>query len=180
MKLEETVQTILDNHPLLFKDRISVLIYIYCYYGTGYEWNNGELVSNNNPEQFQGVLPANGIAKQNISDEDVCIKYYYETFDMDVAEKVSYEEFKERINLLKKSFTERFGDNENTIEEYNNLFFKDVLKRINEIRASYIHNVSKILNEEYSNLYNLPNDIKDDWLKGAEEVKEKLRELNIL
>lgn len=44
MKLEETIQEMFDNYPILFHNRIDCLNHLFCVIGNGYDWMDGELV----------------------------------------------------------------------------------------------------------------------------------------
>lgn len=172
MKLEETIQTILDKYPTLFGDRKSVLVYLYCYFGTGYEWINGELVSDETNGEFKGKL-INNIAKQHLTEEECCLKYVYESTK---EPSILYVEFVDKIKGIKECFMNKginkynYSKNE-SIKLYEDNVLQPYLNIIRAIRNDYMLNIDKILNEEYSPIYNIPNDIKEDWLEGAKEVK---------
>lgn len=46
MTLEETIQEMYDNYPMLFQERKECLNQLFCVIGNGYDWINGELISN--------------------------------------------------------------------------------------------------------------------------------------
>ena len=45
MTCEETIQSLFDHFPTLFKDRSDALNHLFCVIGNGYRWENGALVS---------------------------------------------------------------------------------------------------------------------------------------
>lgn len=168
MKLEETIQTILDKYPTPFGDRNSVLVYLYCYFGTGYEWINGELISDETKGEFKGKL-INNMAKQQLTEEESCIKYIYKS---QKNPKMSYSDFVNKVKEVKECFINR-AMNEG-IKMYEDNILQPHLNIMRDIRNGYILNVDKSLSKEYSPIYNIPNDIKEDWLQGLEEVKSLL------
>ena len=50
MKFEWTMQCMLDFHGDLFPTRKHCLNHLFCAYGTGYEWENGELINHDYDE----------------------------------------------------------------------------------------------------------------------------------
>lgn len=173
MKLEETIQTLLDKHSTLFGDRKSVLVYLYCYFGTGYKWVNGELISDETQGKFKGKLNKHNIAEQKLSEEKSCIKYAYESEE---NQKITYDDFINKVKEIKEHFI-NIGMNKykyskkESIKMYEDNVLQPYLNIMRDIRNGYILNLDKMLNEEYSPIYNIPNDVKEDWLLGSEEVK---------
>lgn len=173
MKLEETIQTILDKYSTLFGNRESVLVYLYCYFGTGYDWVNGELVSDETKGKFKGKLNKNGIARQKLSEEKSCMKYAYNSLK---EPQISYSEFINKMKEVKQIFinrgTTKYGySKKKSLKMYEDNVLQPYLDTMRKIRNGYMLNVGKTLSKEYSPIYNIPNDIKEDWLEGLDEVK---------
>lgn len=170
MRLEETIQIAFDKHPVLFGTRQQFLIYVFCVYGTGYEWLNGELVNKNSTITSKVKLDNNGIAIQRHDLKEVALKFLYDSTIKKVNEKiVPYYIFKKNLYKICKK------DNL-SLEE---CFLKHSIDTINQIRSSCISMLPEILSKEYSPIFNVPNDIKSDWANGLNEVYELLKELNI-
>lgn len=171
MKLEVTIQNILNCYPMLFGDRESVLLYLFCYYGTGYEWINGELVSENNKTKFEEEIKLeNGNKAKSIKTPlDVILE---ETYNQYEKKKVSLKEFKERIYMIEDEFKKE----DNSMSFIDHVFGKQI-KKIESIRKEYKNNAKDMLSKKYSPIYNIPNDIKEDWKEGLEEVKKILNSI---
>lgn len=173
MKLEETIQTILDKYPTLFGDRESVLVYLYCYFGTGYDWVNGELVSDETNCDFKGKLNENGLAAQKLSEEESCLKYIY--LSEDGKSKIKYKDFQAKMDIIKKAIIingKTYNlSYEDSVKIYEKIILGPYLVAMRKIREGYILNANEMLNKKYSPLYNIPSDIKEDWYNGVKEVK---------
>lgn len=193
MKLEKTLQGILDNYGFIYPNRESALLYLYCCYGTGYEWVNGELVApviacNN---KVKSELKENEKAKQNKSDYEIIVKNFI--YGVYFENNISYEEMFEFIPkeneidyYIQLRSTEKLQEKSYCKEDAINKVkcamaevYKKSEEKICSLRKGAIESYIKMLNKNNSPLFNLPNNIKDDWKQGADEVicllKDKYR-----
>lgn len=101
MTLEETIQTMFDKSPEMFKERWQCLDHLFCVAGNGYEWVDGELLDVNEYDydvfpidkkcgnQFWGVLGKDGKAVQRKKvSKDFSAKGFYGEVDEDYPENI--------------------------------------------------------------------------------------------
>lgn len=176
MKLEQTIQMCLDKHAPTFENRKQVLIHLFISFGTGFEWKNGELINTMDDgwKKFTGKLGEDGKAKQFKSIENVALKLTYESLIQDNAFEIptSYEKFIVRINGLKKELEVKGLTLENTI-------LSESIKMIKILRESHEKYMKSRISRKHSPIFNVPADIKQDWIEGIAEMKEIAKELNL-
>ena len=63
MKFDWTMQCMLDFHGDLFPSRKHCLNHLFCAYGTGYEWENGELINHDYDEILKRWKPSGKLKK---------------------------------------------------------------------------------------------------------------------
>jgi ferritin len=159
MTIKDTIKSMVITYPVLFPTKLELYNHLFLTNGNGYEWIDGELVS-------EGDI-------KDVSIEDGLDKLFNDQFQYvllnDYLKVVSKEEF--IINLCKQK-------NEDPIVNY--------FKRKNEEKLTLVKriiNYKNITNEklyvtdevilyplcEYSQILNVPDDIKDDWKDAIKE-----------
>lgn len=172
MKLEETIQMCFDKNYASFENREQALLHIFCLFGNGFEWENGELINKvDRWHEFDGELDENGKAIQRISFEEAVLKFVYDKALEQGENPVPYDVYMDRMMYAKKA-----GE-ENGIY-YLEFLLGDTVDAINELRSGHKKLLKNRMSKTYSHIFNIPIDIKDDWAKGLEETKEILKEMN--
>lgn len=160
MKFEEQIQACFDLYPDLFQHRWEVLEHLFCHYGTGYHWENGELIScSKEYKNLKVILPEDGVAKPNKEYTKEKIKEEYRRLKKELGHY--YQEYK---NLGIDKLAKKYSD-----EGLLNMAMNLVLKRKPYLAFGDLW-------KEGSPLLNLPEDIKPDWLEGARETIKLLQE----
>jgi len=175
MNLEQTIQTCFDNHAPSIGNRKHALIHLFCTFGTGYEWKNGELVDSLDLKPFTGTLDNMGKASQLLSTKEVALKLTYKSLNEDgegFNPPCSYEQFSKRVNELELKLEAKGITLEDSI-------LKESFNMINLLRDSHEKYVTMRTCKKYSPMFNAPADIKEDWANGIIEIKSILKELNI-
>ncbi|HFD2033551.1 TPA: hypothetical protein ACF2DD_002128 [Clostridium perfringens] len=106
MTLEETIQEMYDNYPMLFQERKECLNQLFCVIGNGYDWIDGELISSERQihkyEEDKGryildyidntpvQLKDGGKAKQTLSGGKAYDKIFRNKFEWYPLSKFSY------------------------------------------------------------------------------------------
>jgi hypothetical protein len=168
MNVELTIQTMFDNYPTLFKERSDCLNQLFCTIGNGYEWYNGELVSDIDafPDDVRAVIEnrlVNGKAFQHnkMSLRAEALEYYRRRLEKDTEKDTPI--------------------NRKLDEEYFNSIPDDVYYKHPRKKRWYFYiNIPNRERIDYFKdcafLWNYPEDIKPDWLAAIEECKTLLRE----
>lgn len=161
MKVEETIQTLFDNFSILCNTRENALIHMFCMFGTGFEWVEGELV-NTSEERFvfNGTLDEKGIAIQRKTEEYTAIELAYNSVHgyIKKEEIVPIEKFIENLDFLGQENKEKI--------------LKPSYDTIKELRNSMSENIEKLMCKKYSPIYNIPKNIQSDWNAAYIEVKK--------
>lgn len=173
MKVELTIQKMFDEYPTLFKERADCLNHLFCTIGNGYEWINGELVSDKDvtkekQKMFESRL-VNGKAFQynKLSLKAEAIFYeekrenngYYDEFPVGIRKKLK----QARIDFINQLPDDVYYDEFPRKKRW--YFYTNTLGKE---RIDY--------HKEYAELWNYPKNIKKDWLEAIEECKTLLRE----
>lgn len=173
MRLEETIQMCFDKHYASFENRRQVLLHMLCLFGNAFEWENGELVNKDgNWEKFDGELDENGKAKQRMSLEDAVLKFEYDSAVKRGEHPVPYEVYLDRMMYAKKA-------GEEVGMSYLEFLLGDTLKAVKRLRSMHEMRLKDRMSRKFSHIFTAPEDIKEDWAEGIEEVKEILKEMNI-
>jgi len=162
MKFEETVQCCYDCYPSLFAFRWEVLSHLFCAYGdggNGYRWHKGELISLGD-EKDRLYVPRLQEGEQAHQPLDYLkselTKYYTEIYEnanmrryIQLEQEIA-EQFPEQGKIV-LSFEERIQEE---VE-------KDIAKR---------KKVNFWIVTQSCAMFNIPDDIKPDWLAGIKET----------
>lgn len=160
MTLEQTIQSMYDKYPTLFKERADCLNHLFCTIGNGYEWKGGELVGwNDYDDDYIKHLESemvNGKAYQH---------HKYSLRDDYIANDYIAEKF---INPYDKYYTVENRVYE-ILNEPDDVYYEepDRKKRWNFYLQGY---------SQFERIRNVPNNVKDDWLNGVRECAELLLE----
>jgi len=173
MNVELTIQEMFDDHPTLFKERADCLNHLFCTIGNGYEWYNGELVSDSIPlsdteiKALENRLVDNKAFQHNKMSLRAESQYYY-----DQAKAKNFKNIPERHrqNYIKNAPA-------NIAELPDDIYHKQPERRkrwyfyINIPNREYIDYC-----EDYAYLFNFPEDIKPDWHDAINECRKLLIE----
>jgi len=162
MQLEKQIQVCFDLFPELFQSRWEVLDFLFCRYGTGYEWENGEWVSVEEKYKHVSVtLPNDGKAKPNTAFAEQEVQKEFQRYKKDFGD--FHDQYK---GLGLDELAEQYSD-------------EGLMKKAKSFvldRRPYLS--FSPLWEEASPLLNLPNDIQPDWLEGAKEIISLMQKAN--
>lgn len=142
MTLEQNIQYLYIKYPSISPTRQSVLNYLYITIGNGYDWKNGQLISEIDHEDKNLI--------QKIKDKNHV-----------PASEPGYKQGPYRIEeiILKR----RFEQNKITKKEYK--------QSLNELNSKVYYSFYPFAKDDkYPSINNLPEDIKPDYLLGAIEA----------
>lgn len=168
MNVELTIQEMFDNYPTLFKERSDCLNQLFCTIGNGYEWFDGELVSNPDafPDDVRSVIESHLVNEKAFQHNKMSLR----------AEALEYHRRRLENDSRTNDLINRKFD-----EEYFNNIPDDVYHKHPRRKRWYFY--INIPGEEridyykdYAFLWNYPANIKPDWLAAIEECKALLRE----
>ncbi len=173
MTVELTIQTMFDNYPTLFKERADCLNHLFCIIGNGYEWYNGELVSDIDafPDDVRAVIESRLVNGKACQYNKLSLRAESELYEKERIENGFYNKFdKETVEQLKSA-------RQKTINKLpDNEYYRYPRRK----RWGFYVNVPSQeridYNKNYVFLWNYPEDIKPDWLAAIEECKILLRE----
>lgn len=159
MRLEQTIQHVLDNYALAYQQRIHVLDQLFCVIGNGYEWVGGELVANEYGEERidnSRILEPNEQAKPDPAILDAMIQAH--------VDSIEKEEEEYRVMFRSKGVSE---------EDILDLYPHDST-RFEKVKKRYTRGTDDFsfypLSLGSSALFTMPEDVKPDWLEGAKET----------
>ena len=178
MKAEETLQLMFDNYFIGVQTREMALIHLFCMYGTGFKWKNGELVNSDIDDlKKEDVILENGIAIQKKTVDDVALKDLYDCSISSNNEAgvdfkpVNFEIFKERF--FSPDETKRF-----VTDESRERILVPFRKIYEDSKDTIINRLDSLMCREYSPIYHIPKDIKPDWNELYLETLDVLKEMN--
>jgi hypothetical protein len=150
MTLEETIQACFDHFPSLFQTREEVLDHLFSVIGNGYDWVNGELLSDNNHLPINPLGP-DGKAKQ------------YKPWTYKCEREDMYDFLLKKDKRLTTNLASIYGEN---LEDK----FLSPKPNDNDLvpRKFNIYPPSR----SYSNMFIFPKNIKPDWKNGVKEFFE--------
>lgn len=155
MTLELTIQSMFDHYPLIFQTRFDCLNHLFCTLGNGLDWEDGELTGVEEPVNSL----TDGKAHQH---------------HVDTA--------RSRAIRRAKAYAAIHGG---TIDESSYTNIPDtpcVSARPRRERWYFVHRFAANqperidLYKDYVPLWNIPPDVKPDWLAGATECMKMLLE----
>jgi hypothetical protein len=132
------------EYPGLFPNRVRALEHLFCVYGNGYEWKNGELVGTEMR-----------ISKKARERHEELTRAIEETVSL--LEKLGGHEEHCALYRLEKKAEKWAFDNADLIAS----------SPVTEVHPTYKF---FLMCEEYSALLNIPDDVKPDWLEAAKET----------
>ena len=160
MTLEKTIQSMFDDYPIIFQDRVDCLNHLFCVLGNSYEWKNGELVIRG--EIGEPRKPKNELVNGRAVQHTILTKRSEYLLACKISELPVNEEHLKSLPdepVRKRPRKERWYFNGPGIPG-----------RPREID----------LYKEYVPLWNIPAGIKPDWLAGVQECKAMLLEDGII
>jgi hypothetical protein len=170
MTFEVTIQTMYDAYPEFFKERADCLNHLFCTLGNGWEWKNGQLVSSDKEYKKFKVRElktrfVNGKAHQHnlMSLRDVAVSFTLKGF-LDRTTENTLDA--DKIDSIKQVLYEHYAKEGYADDKYYE-------KPRNE---RWYFAIANDWYAEYVPLFNIPKNIKPDWLAGIEECKAMIRE----
>lgn len=179
MNVENTIRQVLLLWPSISPNRFSVLEHLFITIGNGYEWQDGELVELGDQRGFKNRVPTveeaiiSSIEDTFLSDLTFDFVHLHMTHKKFKSSQAGYMEamrfkiecVKEEINLILRT-EERMHDMSIPVFEK----YPKYMEHYNNLEMPYP--IMTIY--QYSELCNLPFNIKPDWLKAARELYEFL------
>ena len=180
MNVKDTVRRMLMVYPSVCINALDVYDHLFCTIGNGFEWKDGELVEISEVSEFPLKVPTLYEALDNAMQfklldhpysmfESTQVIYKMRHDDKEDMEEIVNSFSKKMYNMLKESVSlicrteERLDDFDvPTLERYPEIFMKNYEFRLYGLC-------------EYSELFNLPDDIKPDWLDAAERILEFIK-----
>lgn len=169
MTFEATIQAMYDAYPEFFKERADCLNHLFCTLGNGWEWKNGQLVSKDNEYKKFKVKElkarfVDGKAHQHnvMSLRDVAVSFTLRGILDRIPEK---DLESNKIEAFKQVLYEHYAKEGYADDKYHE-------KTRNE---RWYFAMCNNWCDDYVNLFNIPEDIRPDWLAGLEECKAMIR-----
>lgn len=169
MNLKDKVINSMREHPSISENKLQVYDHLFLTNGNGYDWENGELV-----EQYNKTIDV-------ISIEDAIDNLFNDENRIDLTTDRMFfyiGELNKDEKVVKKSLQydlKRYAQNVKTIINAEKL----VNQSLFEIEP--IISLDGLKSEcflyplcEYSEIMNIPDDIKPDWLNGIKELMDYL------
>ena len=163
MRYEETIQECYDKFPSLFVSRWQVLNQFFCVIGNGYEWINGELVAMKYGDEeedpnYYPELDENGRAHQPKKRLFIELEKWY----AEIYKNAGIE-----MPVYSPHIKEMLESKGIKIETTSDRIIADVAKHINDASDE---NIDLYPLSEYSAIFNIPENIKSDWMEGIKEI----------
>ncbi len=147
---EKTIWKMIYNNPTMITSRSGALNLLFCVYGTGLDWNNGEIIDSCDENYLSGGRKIYSFEK------DLYKKAYTNTF-------WGKESMGDRLDRNRVEWMRAYNFYENCVAEHTQrniealVTTKDILKSFYPLC-------------EYSKLMTVPKDVKPDWLELALET----------
>ena len=156
MTLEKTIQSMFDHFPFLFQDRADCLNHLFCVLGNEYEWVDGELIKDENREPIHDLVDGKAHQHQVLTARSAAV-------------------LRARIHA---------AQTRTTVDEtkFANLPDTPPPRQPRRERWYFVHRQNKNgpetidLYKAYVPLWNVPTDVKPDWLTGVQECLDMLIE----
>ena len=190
MTLKNNIRESLLYYPSIFVNALDVLHHLYCVNGNGYEWVNGELVEYSGCEHSISIKDAidyniaNELSKGDIhSTINVAILHHdinekNPDFSMKLSEVLSDKLTKEitRVVNMTLDIEHRANDFDiATLNDYPDSFMCMCRERNLDSTAKKMFAWNLYPLCEYSMICNIPDDVKEDYLEGAEKMVEFIK-----
>lgn len=189
MTLKNNIRESLLYYPGIFDNALDVLHHMYCVIGNGYEWVNGELVECSGREMSISVKDAIDYhIATKLSSEKInsCIDFAIALLDIDdknpdfdklskaLSDKLS-NDLTGVINMT-LDIEHRAADfSIATLSEYPDSFMCKIRERNHDIAHNKTSDWHLYPLCEYSRMCTIPDDVKDDYLAGAEKMNEFIK-----
>jgi len=170
MNVEDTVRRLLMDWPSLYKSRSDVMENLFCCYGTGYDWIDGEIAFEYGEDAYQ-EMHARARERRPVTDDPQVILAARRAGMSEQERQREDERAAEMTALLAKYPGE---------EPY--VPVEVEVARLEADEARYVwENIDALCQRrmprpqiypmsEYSPLARIPDDVKDDWLDAAQEA----------
>lgn len=149
MTVFETIKTLLQDYPRLYKNRMDVLYHLFCVIGNGYDWKDGDLVD------------VSGYQKDRPSEYTIDAEANYQALVDFYQNQMSFMPSEEKLRK------------EATDNQQHALYLQENIDQIVNTTTPLLLSTYP-LSEEYSSLMNIPEDINQDWAQAAEELAKAL------
>jgi hypothetical protein len=189
MTLKNNIRESLLYFPTIYDNALDVLHHLYCVNGNGYEWVNGELVECSGRERSISVKDAieHNIARR-LNSENINSTIESAMLLLDIDEKnPDYMKLSKALSdRLSKDVTRVVNmtlDIEHRASDFSIATLKDYPDSFTcMVRERNLDSVRKKMFAwhlyplcEYSKLCTIPDDIKEDYLAGAEKMIEFIK-----
>lgn len=184
MTLKNNIRASLLYYPDIFDNALDVLHHLYCVNGNGYEWVNGELVEYSGREWSISIKDAidyhiaNKLSKGDIrSTIDTVINRH----DIDViklSRELSDKLSKEVTSAVNMTLDIEHRANDFSIATLNDYpdSFTCMIRERNKNNPNNMFFAWRLYPLcEYSKLCTIPDDVKEDYLEGAEKMIEFIK-----
>lgn len=165
MRFEEAVQCCYDCYPSLFAYRWEVLSHLFCVYGdggNGYRWKDGELVSIEDKE-YTPRLAEGEKAHQSLDYLKAELTKYY----TEIYENANMRHFIQ----LEQEIATQFPEQGKIVLSFEERIQDEVKKDIEKRKK-----VNFWLVTDSCAMFNIPDNVKPDWLEGIKETVELVLE----
>jgi len=170
MNVEDTVRRNLMDWPSLYKSRSDVMENLFCCYGTGYDWIDGEIAWEEGEAAYQEMYDRHR-ERTPVSDDPEVILAARRAGMTEQQRRREDERNAEMMALM-----EKYPDDEPWVPAEVELAREEaeetryVWENIDALCQRRAPRPSIYPMSEYSPLTRIPDDVKDDWLDAAQEA----------
>ena len=176
MNVELTIQDCFDNYPGLFKERADVLSHLFCTIGNGYEWKDGELVINVPTDSGLVLLESHLVDGKAFQHNKLSLRAESQLYEQERIAQGWYDDWKNRYP--DSNIEEMKAIRQKTIAKLpDDVYYREPERKkrwgffVNIPNRQYVD-----FHENFSFLFNYPDDIKPDWKDAIEECRGLLVE----
>lgn len=176
MNVELTIQDLFDNYPCLFKERADALSHLFCTIGNGYEWKEGELVINVPIGSSPTLLESHLVEGKAFQHNKLSLRAESQLYEQERIAQGWYDAWKnrwpeddvEKMKAIRQKTIAKLPDD---------VYYREPERKkrwgffVNIPNRQYVD-----FHENFSFLFNYPDDIKPDWKDAIEECRGLLVE----
>lgn len=168
MNVKDTLKNCLLNYPLIFPNALTVYVHWFLINGNGYEWKDGELCSIYNEESTYNATNIEDAVINLITNQNT--ESFY-NLNYNLAEKhreTALKLIKKHNEDIKDLIRSIFNWKERMIDFKVPKWFNNKTPKndLNKFKFNDFTSYSKILN--------IPDDVKNDWLRAAKHFVDIL------
>lgn len=178
MTVKSELKHCLLNFPRIFPNALSVYDHWFCVIGNGYEWKDGELsVPYKHDKKYSAKTAEQAVINllqyaiiEDWTDEKSTILSIIKAFMEEGPDNIKFiQNFVLSQNMQTMDYVEMIFNTKNRMNDFS-IPVDTVLSKRKDYKFTF-YPLCK-----YSRICNIPDDIKDDWLKAAKQMIDIMEE----